>query len=93
MAEKYHPQKGTQKMKILKIVLLVLVMVSLSSVNSPYAKSKAPKQKLYTAYNIWIVPNNNLYCINYKYGLFAVQILFFIVGKSSYYESISKDNN
>ncbi len=68
MAEKYHPQKGTQKMKNLKIVLLVLVMVSLSSVNSPYAKSKAPKQKLYTAYNIWRVPQSKMKCINFKYG-------------------------
>jgi len=55
-------------MKNLKIVLLVLVMVSLSSVNAPYAKSKGPKPKLYTAYNIWRLPKKEMYCINYKYG-------------------------
>jgi len=53
-------------MKNLKIVLLVLVIVSLSSVNAPYAKSKTAKQKLYTAYNIWRVPY--IKCINFKYG-------------------------
>ena len=33
-----------------------------------FLQCTASKQKLYTAYNIWHVPKENMFCINYKYG-------------------------
>ena len=51
---------------ILKITSTILLIIVLSAVHC-HAKDKAiPKQKLYTAYNIWEWKYFNMRCINYK---------------------------
>ncbi len=46
---------------VLSITIILLPALS-------FPQSKTSKQKLYTAYNIWRVPESNMYCVNYKYG-------------------------
>jgi len=59
-------------MKYLKRILIFWVLsitiILLPAFSFPKNKSKASKQKLYTAYNIWRVPKSNMYCVNFKYG-------------------------
>ena len=72
LLKKTSSTKGSSKMKYLKRSLIVWILsitiILLPALSFPQNKSKASKQKLYTAYNIWRVPKENRFCINYKYG-------------------------
>ncbi|MCD4791517.1 MAG: hypothetical protein K8R37_16105, partial [Bacteroidales bacterium] len=53
---------------ILRITSTILLIIILSAVHC-HAKDKAiPKQRLYTAYNIWEWNSFNMRCINFKDG-------------------------
>jgi len=57
-------------MKYLKRILFFWVL-SITIIFLPafsFPQSKPSKPKLYTAYNIWRVPQSNMFCINYKDG-------------------------
>jgi len=57
-------------MKYLKrsLIFWVLSVIILLSPALSFPQSKASKQKLYTAYNIWRVPHYLRNCVNYKHG-------------------------